>query len=249
MSQRVGLLVPSSNTVMEVDFYRNLPTSVTIHTGRMYMESATVQGEEVMLDAHAIPTAKTLATAKPDVVVFGCTSAGALRGNAYDAELCSRISDVTGKPTVSVIEAVRNKLRVTRAQKVAVLTPYVDELNQRIKASVEADGIEVVAIHGMGISINFDLALVQPPEIVEFARQRLGTKPPVDTLFISCTNYQAVSALPLLQEIFRIPLVTSNQAALETVCRALSVKPTDKALAREIAVGDETPHPADISRP
>ncbi|MFQ5858625.1 MAG: Asp/Glu racemase [Anaerolineae bacterium] len=241
MTMRVGLLIPSSNTVMEVDFYRSLPASVSVHTGRMYMESTTVQGEELMLDEHAIPTAKILATAKPDVVVFGCTSAGALRGNAYDTELCQRISEVTGRPTISVIESVRSKLRSTRSTKVAVLTPYVDELNRRIKASVEADGIEVVAIHGMGISINFDLALVQPTEIVEFARQRLGTRPPVDTLFISCTNYQAVSALPLLKEIYNVPVVTSNQAALEAVCRALAVKPTDTALAYGISIGHDAP--------
>lgn len=53
MTKRIGLLVPSSNTVMEVDFYRSLPSSVTVHTGRMYMESTTVEGEEKMLDAYA----------------------------------------------------------------------------------------------------------------------------------------------------------------------------------------------------
>ncbi len=249
MTKRVGLLIPSSNTVMEVDFYRNLPASVTVHTGRMYMESTTVQGEGLMLDEYTIPTAKILATAKPDVVVFGCTSAGALRGNAYDTELCQRISEVTGRPTISVIESVRRKLSATRATRVAVLTPYVDELNRRIKASVEADGIEVVAIHGMGISINFDLALIEPPQIVEFAQQRLGTRPPVDTLFISCTNYQAVSALPLLQEMYNIPVITSNQAALEAVCRALAVKPTDTALAHGISIGDDVTQPGGAGRP
>ena len=123
MTKRVGLLVPSSNTVMEADFYRNLPASVTVHTGRMYMESTTVQGEGLMLDEYTLPAAKILATAKPDVVVFGCTSAGALRGNAYDTELCQRISEVTGRPTISVIESVRRKLSATRATRVAVLTP------------------------------------------------------------------------------------------------------------------------------
>jgi maleate isomerase len=92
---------------------------------------------------------------------------------------------------------------------------------------VEADAIEVAAIHGMGISVNFDLALVQPPQIVEFARERLGTSPPVDALFISCTNYQAISALPQLRKTYKIPVITSNQAALDAVCRALSPKPAD----------------------
>lgn len=224
MTKRVGLLIPSSNTVMEVDFYRSLPSSVTVHTGRMYMEATTVEGEGAMLDLHAIPTAEVLATAEPHVVVFGCTSAGALRGSEYDAELCRRISETTGSPTVSVIDSVRRELMATRARKIAVLTPYIDELNRRIKASVEADGLEVIAIHGMGISVNFDLARVEPPEIVAFAQERLGTNPEADALFISCTNFRALSALPRLRQIYRLPIVTSNQAALVAVCRALSLE-------------------------
>ena len=142
------------------------------------MESTTVEGEELMLDEHTMPTARVLATAKPDVVVFGCTSAGALRGDAYDTDLCQRISEATGVPTISVIESVRRELRATGASTVAVLTPYVEELTQRIVASVEADGFQVTASHGMGISHNFDIALVEPPQIIEYARQRLGASRP-----------------------------------------------------------------------
>lgn len=41
MSTRVGLIVPSSNTVAEVDFYRRLPAGATLHTARMYLEETT----------------------------------------------------------------------------------------------------------------------------------------------------------------------------------------------------------------
>ena len=225
MATRIGLLIPSSNTVMEADFYRNLPSSVTVHTGRMYMESTTVQGEELMLDEHTIPTAQVLATCNPDVTVFGCTSAGALRGNEYDAELCRRLTEVMGMPTISVIESVRHDLKATGGNTVAVLTPYVDELNQRIRASVESDGFEVVAMHGMGISHNFDIAQVQPPQILQFVRDKLGDRLPADILFVSCTNFQAVAALPLLREQYGDAVVTSNQAALDAVRHILPGEP------------------------
>ena len=110
------------------------------------------------------------------------------------------------------------------ARRVAVLTPYIEDLNVRIKASVEDDGIEVASIHGMGISVNFNLALVEPPEILAFAREKLGARPRVDALFISCTNYQAVATLPELKKLYDMPIVTSNQAALEAVGRALDLE-------------------------
>lgn len=224
MTTRVGLMIPSSNTVMEPDFHGNLPPDVSVHTGRMYMETTTVAGEELMLDEHTIPTAQILATANPDMVVFGCTSAGALRGNDYDTELCRRLSEITGVPTISVIESVRHDLEATGGSLVAILTPYVDELNQRIVASVEGDGFRVVAMHGMGITHNFDIASVEPAQIIQFAKDKLGAKLDADILFVSCTNFRAVSALDQLHDLYGKPVVSSNQAALNAVRRQLAAQ-------------------------
>ena len=77
-------MIPSSNTMMEVDFARDVPPGISVHTARMFMEDTTPAGENRMLDEFALPAARDLGTARPDVVVFGCTSAGALRGNDYD---------------------------------------------------------------------------------------------------------------------------------------------------------------------
>ena len=49
---RVGLIVPSSNSIAEVDFYRRLPSAATLHTARMHLEDATPEAEEEMLDEH-----------------------------------------------------------------------------------------------------------------------------------------------------------------------------------------------------
>jgi maleate isomerase len=218
---RVGLLIPSSNSVMEVDFYRNLPHDTTVHTGRMYMVDTTVAGEERMLDEFTMPAAEAVGTALPHLVVFGCTSAGALRGKDYDLELCGRLGSITGARPISVIESVNQALRETRAGRVAIVTPYVDELNDRIRASVEAEGIAVSAMHGMGISNNFDIATVTPEQIYDFVQSRIGPRVPGEALFLSCTNFNALSALSLLKMAYEVPIVTSNLAALQAVRREI----------------------------
>jgi maleate isomerase len=220
--QRVGLLIPSSNTVMEVDFYRHLAPPVTVHTARMFMESTTAEGEHRMLDEFTLPAAEAVGTARPDVVVFGCTSAGALRGNAYDAELCARIAEVTQARAVSVIRSVREAITGHGAERIGIITPYVDELNVAIRASVEERGdVSVSDIVGLGIDENFAIAQVEPDEIVDFAVERFGSTP-IDLLFASCTNFRAVDALPGLRAAFDVPVVTSNQAALDAVQRELA---------------------------
>jgi maleate isomerase len=215
-------MIPSSNTMMEVDFARDLPSGTALHTARMFMEDTTPAGENKMLDEFALPAARDLGTARPDVVVFGCTSAGALRGNDYDTELCRRISDLTGAPTVSTIGAVRAAIEASGAASIGVITPYVDELNEKIKASIEADGPRVATITGLGITDNFAIAEVTRDEIVAFAVRSLGRLAGIDLVFASCTNFGAMAARSAIGERLGLPVVTSNQAVLAAAVRVLA---------------------------
>jgi maleate isomerase len=219
---RVGLLVPSSNTVMEVDFVRGLPAGAALHTARMYLEDTTPEGENRMLDEFTMGPARDLGTARPDVVVFGCTSAGALRGNDYDAELCARIGEVTGAPVLSTIQSVRAALVASGARRVGAITPYVDELNEKIGASIAADGLEVVRIAGLGITENFAIALVPEDDIVDFAVSALG-EADIDLVFASCTNFAAMGAMSAIAEKLGVPVETSNHAVLMATIRQLGL--------------------------
>ncbi len=213
MGRRLGLIVPSSNTVMEVDFYRRLPPQLTLHTARMHLKETTVAGESAMLDVYLPQAVTDLATVHPEVVVFGCTSAGALRGTDYDARLCREIAERTGAEVVSVIAAVKEALRAAGAVKVGVVTPYIAALNDRIQSSLEHDGFEVVSITGMGITTNFAIATVEPAAIADFALAGLcGQR--IDAAFISCTNFRGLEASDLVTRRLKIPVVTSNGAAL-----------------------------------
>lgn len=213
MSTRIGLIVPSSNTVAEVDFYRRLPPDCTLHAARMRLVQTTPEAEAEMLDEYLPAAIADLATARPDVVVFGCTSAGALRGNAYEAELIARIASETGAETVSVAAAVRGTILARGPRRVGVITPYIDSLNDKIRESLEADGVEVHAIHGLGITDNFAIAEVEPERIARFALDCFGQEQ-IDLLFASCTNFRAFDARDQLQERLGLPVVTSNHAAL-----------------------------------
>ena len=210
---RVGLMIPSSNTAMETDFVRGLPGGWTLHTARMFMEDTTPAGENRMLDEFALPAARDLGTCHPDVVVFGCTSAGALRGNAFDVELCGNIAELTRVPTVSTIVSVRKAIGDAGAKRVGIATPYVAELNEKIAASVEADGVEVVRIEGLGMTENFEIARVHPDRIVEFVTGAFKGLD-IDLVFVSCTNFRAIEAIPGISAALGLPVVTSNQAVL-----------------------------------
>ena len=221
--KRVGLIVPSPNTVMEPDLLRNLPPQVTLHTARMLVEGRlTIEAEERLLDEYMPKAAQEISTMRPDVVVFGCTSAEALRGPAYAESLSQELSRATGAPTVTVMGAVAEELRRLNAKRVAVLTPYSPEVNETIQRSLEDMGYQVVHMDGLDIHDGFGFAEVTPEEIVEYAREQMrGVE--ADCLFVSCANMRAVEALDALRETVGMPVVTSIQAVIEEVGRVLEV--------------------------
>jgi maleate isomerase len=223
MSVRVGLIAPSSNTVIEADFYRRLPAEATLHTARMLLEETTPEAESAMLDEHLPIAVRDVATARPDVVVFGCTSAGALRGNAYEAQLVERLAAQTGAEVFSVAASVRAAIAARGARRIGVVTPYVDSLNQKIRESLEADGFEVVGIRGLAITENFAIADVEPARIAAFAAESFAPGE-IDLLFASCTNFRAYDARVEIEEALGVPALTSNQAAVEAVLDHLAAR-------------------------
>ncbi len=215
---RVGLIVPSSNTTMEEDFHRELEEGIEVYTSRMFLEETTRQGEERMVRDSLPVAAEMIRTLKPKLTVFGCTSAGSLGGLEFDREIVQGLERRTRGRAISVLMALSEDFAHLGAKRLAVFTPYVEELNHTIKKSLEEGGFEVLSIDGMGISENFAIGQVAPSEIVRFAKERFKAAG-ADCLFFSCTNLAAVRALPLLRESFRLPIVTSNQAAINAVNR------------------------------
>lgn len=219
-AMRLGLIVPSSNTVMEPDLYRNLPPHITLHTARMYLKETTPAGELAMVD-RVEQAAVDIGTVSPDLIVFGCTSAGALLGEVGETRLMAQIrASAGGAPVLTVIGAVRAVLRARGWRRAAVLTPYVEELNGPIRWSVEGAGVEVASISGLGLRDNLDIGKVQPGAIVSWAANEMRDAA-VDGVFLSCTNFQALDALEVLEHRLGLPCISSNSCVLEVVAGRL----------------------------
>lgn len=219
LRKRVALLVPSSNTVMENDLHRGLPKDLyTVHTDRMYLVETTREAEIRMIEEFAPQAASDLGTLNPDLFVFGCTSGGSLFGLDYDAAVCAKLGALAGCPSQGVVSAVAAALDRSGAERIAVVTPYNDDLTNAVAKAVSEGGRKIAGAHGMGITVNVALADPTPAEIVEFARKSLGGAA-FDLLFVSCTNFRALEAKEELEHAFRVPVMTSNSAVIDAIRR------------------------------
>ena len=216
---RIGLLVPSSNTVMENDLHRGLPPALyTVHTARMYLVETTREAEIRMIEDFAPKAADDVGTANPDLLVFGCTSGGSLYGMDGDARICRDLGARAGCPALGVLTSVAEALEAAGAKRLAVITPYIDDLTRSVATALATTGYDIAAAHGMGIHVNVELADPDPGQILAFAHDRLqGAR--FDALLVSCTNFRAVEAKPRLEAEFGVPVVTSNSAVIDAIRR------------------------------
>lgn len=214
---RIGLLVPSSNTVMENDLHAGLPKQhYTVHTARMYLVETTREAEIRMIEDYAPKGAADVGTAGLDLFVFGCTSGGSLFGLDYDRKVCRDLGEAAKCDALGTISAVNETLDARGFKKLAVITPYIDDLTQAVAKAATNGGREVVAAHGMNISVNVELATPTPAEIVAFAVEKLRNAK-FDGVFVSCTNFRSLEALPQLEAALGAPVVTSNSCVIEQI--------------------------------
>ena len=217
---RIGLLVPSSNTTMEPDFYGMAPEGVSVHTARMRLDEVTPDGLIRMAD-DAERGAALLATAGVDVIVYGCTTGSLVGGVKWEESLVRSIHENTGVRAMSTSGAVVEALRALNARRVGVATPYTDVLNRLETEFLEDHGFQVAAIEGLRLVNNLEIGRVERGVIEGLVEAVAGE---ADTIFVSCTNLPAIDLIDGLERRHGRPVVTSNQASIWAALRDSSVK-------------------------
>ncbi|MGA9402626.1 maleate cis-trans isomerase family protein [Haladaptatus sp.] len=219
---RLGVVVPSSNTTVEGEFGRVLPEGVSLHTARMPLESVTVDELDTMAD-DAVDCAERLSHADVDTVAYACTTGSLLHGPGFDAELEDALAEAAGVPAVATALSVKRALSTLDATRIAVVTPYTADLNDREESYLDDAGFEVVDLHGRGITANTDIGSLSPNDAYQQVRNTVLDPSTVDAVFVSCTNYRTFPAIEPLESDLGIPVVTSNQATLWDALGRVSV--------------------------
>jgi len=229
VSVRIGMITPSSNTVVEpltMAMTAPLAPQVTTHYTRIEVTSITLERRslaqfdlEPMLHA-----ARLLADASMDVIAWNGTS-GAWRGTADDDALCAAITDATGTLSTTGTLAHFAALRHMGVRRYALAVPYTQEVAQAIVATYAAQGFECTNMACLDISHNAAFAEVPPYAIRDLVRR--ADTPDADAVVVICTNFGAGWLVDELEGVLRKPVLDS---AVVTVWRALRMAGIDQPL-------------------
>lgn len=220
--RRIGLILPHTDTTLEHDLQRNLFGRNGIHTERVWLDTVTVEAEEAMLRDEVPRAAEYLRPIRPDITVFGCTSAGALRGVDGEDAFVEWLETTLDCPVVSAFGSVRRYLVNARGQpNVWVVSPYVRAVHETMLRSLASSGLAMRDGGCMGIDNDIDVGNLAPPEIERFVLGRDIAPAVRDCLFLSCTNLRAAECAQSLSRQLGCHVTSSNLAILDTLRRIL----------------------------
>ena len=215
---RIGLLVPSSNTTVETEFFRALPPGVTLHTARLFL--STIAPESILAMVEDMEKqARLLASADVDVIVLGATAPSFLKGLGYDRELIAKIESATGKKATTTSTALVAAIRHLGARRVVLGTAYTDQVNGIAKAFLEASGIEVTDVKGLSLTDNLVVGRLSPQTACDLALALDRTN--ADAIVLSCTNWQTMEVIERIEAEAGKPVITTSQASVWAALRAI----------------------------
>ncbi|MFM0670493.1 maleate cis-trans isomerase family protein [Paraburkholderia sediminicola] len=221
---RLGILTPSSNTALEpitAAMLSELP-HVSAHFARFTVTEIALSEQALgQFDASRIlAAARQLADARVDVIGWSGTSAGWL-GFERDQALCRQITEATSIPATTSVLALNEIFEKTGVRRFGLVSPYTDDVQQRIVRNYEKLGLECVAERHLGLQDNFSFAEVPDTQLAIMMREAAFARPDAVTTF--CTNLHAAHLVRAFEMATDIPAYDTVATVVWKALRLLNV--------------------------
>src|SRR5215467_4071290 len=231
---RIGQIVPSSNTTMETEIPAMLRARegvererFTFHSSRMRMKKVTKEELEAM-DADSGRCALELVDARVDILGYACLVAIMSMEKGYHRKSEENLHDITvkagyGIPVVTTAGALIAGLKTLKAEKIALVAPYLKPLTKLVVDYIEAEGIQVADYISLEIADNVEVGRRDPLALTHIYRdlKRDG----IDALVLSsCVQMPSLAAVPIVEKECGIPVVSASICTTHQMLQRLGLK-------------------------
>jgi maleate isomerase len=218
MTRHFGMLVPSTNTTCEIEFCR-LPADLQVHTARLGKGGNTPFSPSLGADVEY--QSKLLGDARVEVIALMQTSAS-LFSDDYDEVTVKRMTDASGVPSLTSAQAIGRALRALGTSRIAMATPYSEDVIARAKRYYETNyGIEVVASESLGTTNSYAIGKMDA-STAQAAFSRID-RSGIEALVVPGGNFPTMNSIGPWEQRFGKPVITTNQAALWAILRAMTI--------------------------
>jgi maleate isomerase len=213
---KFGVIAPSTNTIVEPDFYAMTVPGVTSHFSRIHIRDMNMdsdEGMERLLDQirdEIAASVERVMTAEPDYMVMGMSAETFWGGKQGNIEFIDQITGLSGLQVATGAEACERALGLFGAKRIGVVTPYQPVGDANVVRFFEEIGFEVAAIKGLKCPTAVSIAHVSEAELRDALLEVNG--PDVDALVQCGTNLSMVRLADEAERWLDKPVIAINAA-------------------------------------
>lgn len=213
-----GVIVPSTNTVVEHDYWRAGIEGVAFRAGSMYIPNPVMADDSgfeallVQIRAGIDTAVRDVLTAEPERMMMGMSAEtfwGGVEGNAAFEQ---RIAERTGLPVTTGASACRAALEELGVRRISVFSPYQPIADREVGRFFTEAGFDVAAITGLRCGTAMDIARVGAEQLREVVAELDG--PDVEAIVQVGTNLSFVAQADQLTAELGKPVIAINSATL-----------------------------------
>jgi maleate isomerase len=163
--KKIGIVVPSTNTIVGPESEALRPRGVTNHVSRLTIENKPIQASDQGFLAHVQgmrdgigPAIDQVMTCAPDHVIMAVAieafTGGVAGADALQKELAARAKVGVSMGSTAAVAA----LRKFGAKKIAVLTPHQPKGDEIVRGYLQEAGFDIVRLVGLKCANPFAIA-------------------------------------------------------------------------------------------
>ena len=210
----IGVMTPAMNTVVQPELERLRPAGVTNQ-----MQRFRLGGQRISDD---LPDEMgKLMDCNPVAIAVGLTTDAGPGGVDKLVSRCEELASMVGIPVCNASIAVQKGLHCLRAKRIAVLTPFNAEIDEHVRANIEAGGFDVIAIRGTEAPSLPAICETPETQIRDLALELLGSD--CDALAQIGTALPMVGLIDELERESGKPVIACNAAVYWQALRAAGI--------------------------
>lgn len=214
--RKFGVIAPSTNTIVEPDFYSMTVPGVTAHFSRIHIRNQDLSDDAnfehllVQIRDEIGAACERVLTCEPDYMVMGMSAETFWGGVEGNREFVRQIKAITGLEVATGAEACERALKLYGARRIGVVTPYQPVGDQNVVKFFSEIGFEVTAIEGLKCPTAVAIAHVTEDELRDAIRKVDG--PDVDAIVQCGTNLSMVRLADEAERWLGKPVIAINAA-------------------------------------
>jgi maleate isomerase len=226
---KIGVILPSTNTVVEHDLYSVRPPGITFHSGRFYVEAPDLSSDDAFLHfldliRDEIPVAvRDIMTCKPDHILMGMSAETFWGGKEGNAAFEARVREISGDLGItSGADACNAALERLGVERIACITPYQPIGDEQVHGYFTESGFDVKRVHGLKCKTATSIADVRPETLLEDLKRLDGDD--IDAIVQCGTNLSMVGVADEAEQILGKPVLAINAICLWHALRTLEIE-------------------------